>query len=84
MAYKINFKHKTYEKSIYFIQGRKDFSTFRSSSCNAKSPIKDNVRTIQKSGTKITIDYLNQNLFYRSKSDQWLGALNMLEKRSGI
>ena len=40
------------KKAAIFLKGKKDFSTFRASSCNAKSPI----RTIEKIQIKKNID----------------------------
>ena len=47
-----------------FLEGTHDFSTFRSSSCNAKSPI----RTIK----KITIKKRNNEIIFRFKSQSFL------------
>ena len=52
--------------------GRKDFSTFRASSCRAKSPIKTmKLVKIKSLRNKIEIEFRSKS-FYRDKFGQWL------------
>ena len=49
-------------KAAKLLEGNKDFSTFRSSSCNSKSPIKTLDKVIvKKSGTKIFITFKSKS-----------------------
>ncbi len=50
------------KKAAFFLKGKKDFSTFRASSCNAKSPI----RTLEKIKIKKNIDKIE--IIFVSKS----------------
>ena len=60
------------KKGAKKLLGTKDFSTFRASSCNAKSP----VRTIKSIKIKIIksrieMQFKSHSLFYNNKLDQW-------------
>ena len=59
---KFNLNFKLMKEAANLLEGKKDFSTFRSSSCNAKSPIKtlDEVK-LQKLGDRII-------MIFRSRS----------------
>ena len=65
------------KKGAKLLTGTHDFSTYRSSSCTAKSPI----RTIKKISIKknrngkILIRFVSKS-FCKNKLDQWLDVLN--------
>ena len=60
------------KKGAKKLVGTRDFSTFRASSCRAKSPIKTlKIIKIKSSGNKIEIEFRSQS-FYNDKLDQWL------------
>ena len=60
------------KKGAKKLVGTHDYSTFRSSSCHAKSPIKT-IKSVKvkSSKNKIEIEF-NHNLFYNNKLDLWL------------
>lgn len=72
----LNFK--LMKKGINFLKGKKDFSTFRSSSCGAKSPIKtlDEAKII-KLGDKITIVFKSKS-FLQQQVRSMVGCLKYL------
>ena len=53
------------------LEGRHDFSTFRSSSCSAKSPVKDMISVNVKKEEMKYLLLLNQNHSYKVKLCQW-------------
>ena len=60
------------KKGVKLLKGTHDFSTFRSSSCQAKSPIKTLVRaSVKKNGNKIILKFVSKS-FYNNKLDLWL------------
>ena len=62
------------KKGAKLLLGTHDFSTFRASSCGAKSPIKT-MEKISIKKTKIKLLYnLLLNHFYNNRLDQWLGV----------
>ena len=62
---------KVMRKGAEILKGTHNFSTFRASSCQAKSPIKTMKKaTIKKIKTKL-FSLFNPNLFYNNKLDQW-------------
>ena len=65
------------KKGARLLLGTHDFSTFRASSCGAKSPTKTMEKiSIKKNKEKITLKFTS-NLFYSSRLDQWLAALSI-------
>ena len=61
--------------------GRHDFSTFRSSSCSAKSPIKNmNSVKIKKKGDEIFITFKSQS-FLQNQVRSMVGSLSYLAKK---
>ena len=59
------------KKGAKKLLGTKDFSTFRSSSCNAKSPIRT-MKSIKIKSKEEELKYnLNLNHFYNNKLGQW-------------
>ena len=62
------------KRGAKLLLGTHDFSTFRSSSCGAKSPIKTMEKIlIKKVKTKLLCNLL-LDLFYNNRLDQWLGV----------
>ena len=72
---KSNLKINLIKKAAKLLEGKKDFSTFRSSSCNAKSPIKtiDEVKVI-KSKKKIIIIFKSKS-FLQQQVRSMVGCL---------
>ena len=72
---------KLMKKASILLQGRKNFSTFRSSSCSAKSPIKtlDEVK-VKKSGTKITITFKSKS-FLQKQVRSMVGCLKYVGEK---
>ena len=72
---KSNLNLKLMKKAGNLLEGKKDFSTFRSSSCNARSPIKtlDKV-TIKKLGYKIIILFKSKS-FLQQQVRSMVGSL---------
>ena len=65
-------------KAAKLLEGNKDFSTFRSSSCNSKSPIKTLDKVIvKKSGTKIFITFKSKS-FLQQQVRSIVGCLKYL------
>ena len=86
-AWHIKFKLnlKLMKTAINLLKGKKDFSTFRSSSCNAKSPIKilDEAKVI-KSGNKIIIIFKSKS-FLQQQVRSMVGCLKYVgEKKWNI
>ena len=66
------------KKAAKLLEGNKDFSTFRSSSCNSKSPIKTiNKATVKKSGTKIFIIFRSKS-FLQQQVRSMVGCLKFV------
>ena len=63
------------EKATNLLKGKKDFSTFRSSSCNASSPVKtlEEVKLIS-SGDKITIAFKSKS-FLQQQVRSMMGCI---------
>ena len=66
------------KKGAKILEGKHDFSTFRSSSCSAKSPIKtiDKVKIIKK-GNEINIQFKSQS-FLQNQVRSMVGCLKYL------
>ena len=65
-------------KAAKLLEGNKDFSTFRSSSCNSKSPIKTLDKVIvKKSGTKIFITFKSKS-FLQQQVRSMVGCLKFV------
>ena len=63
------------KKAAASLEGKKDFSTFRSSSCNAKSPIKTiDKAKVKKLGSKIIIIF-NSKSFLQQQVRSMVGCL---------
>ena len=72
----LNFK--LMKKAAKLLEGNKDFSTFRSSSCNSKSPIKTLEEAIvKKSGTKIIIIFKSKS-FLQQQVRSMVGCLKFV------
>jgi len=69
------------KKAAKLLQGTKDFSTFRSSSCNAKSPIKtlEEVK-IKKGSNKIIITFKSKS-FLQQQVRSMVGCLKLVGDR---
>ena len=66
------------KKAAKLLEGTKDFSTFRSSSCNSKSPIKTiEEATVKKSGTKIIITFKSKS-FLQQQVRSMVGCLKFI------
>jgi tRNA pseudouridine38-40 synthase len=66
------------KKAAKLLEGNKDFSTFRSSSCNSKSPIKTLEKAIvKKSGTKIIITFKSKS-FLQQQVRSMVGCLKFI------
>ncbi|MDC0427095.1 tRNA pseudouridine(38-40) synthase TruA [Pelagibacteraceae bacterium] len=79
---KSNLDLKLIKKAAKLLKGKKDFSTFRSSSCNAKSPIKtlDEVK-VEKIQEKIVITFKSRS-FLQQQVRSMVGCLKYVgEKR---
>ena len=73
---KLNFK--IMKKGAKLLKGTHDFSTFRASSCQAKSPIKTLKKiTLKKSGDKITIKFTSKS-FLQQQVRSMVGCLKYL------
>jgi len=72
---------KLMKKAAKLLQGTKDFSTFRSSSCNAKSPIKtlEEVK-IKKGSNKIIITFKSKS-FLQQQVRSMVGCLKLVGDR---
>jgi len=69
---------KLMKKAAKLLQGTKDFSTFRSSSCNAKSPIKNlEEAKVKKTGTKIIITFKSKS-FLKQQVRSMVGCLKFV------
>ena len=69
----LNFEHM--KKAAKLLEGNKDFSTFRSSSCNSKSAIKTlDEAKMKKSGNKITIVFKSKS-FLQQQVRSMVGCL---------
>ena len=69
------------KKAINMLKGKKDFSSFRSSSCNAKSPIKTiDEATIKKSKFKINIIFKSKS-FLQQQVRSMVGCLKYVGER---
>jgi len=63
------------KKAVKLLKGKKDFSTFRSSSCNARSPIKTlDEATVKKNGDKIIIIFKSKS-FLQQQVRSMVGCL---------
>ena len=66
------------KKAAKLLEGNKDFSTFRSSSCNAKSPIKTLKKaTVKKLGNKIIITFKSQS-FLQQQVRSMVGCIKFV------
>ena len=66
------------KKAAKLLEGNKDFSTFRSSSCNSKSPIKTlEEATVKKLGTKIIITFKSKS-FLQQQVRSMMGCLKFI------
>jgi tRNA pseudouridine38-40 synthase len=66
---------KKLKKASLLLQGKKDFSTFRSSSCNAKSPIKTiDAAIVKKVGVNIIIIFKSRS-FLQQQVRSMVGCL---------
>ena len=66
------------KKAAKLLEGNKDFSTFRSSSCNSKSPFKTLEEAIvKKSGTKIIITFKSKS-FLQQQVRSMVGCLKFI------
>ena len=80
---KLNLKEM--KKGAKLLTGTHDFSTYRSSSCTAKSPIRTIKKiAIKKRNGKILIRFVSKSFLQKNKLDLWLDALNFLVKVNGI
>ena len=71
------------KKGAKKLVGTKDFSTFRASSCRAKSPVKTmKLVKIKSSRNKIEIEFKSQSFLQRQVRSM-VGCLKYLEKRNG-
>ena len=72
---KTNLNLKLMKKATNLLKGKKDFSTFRSSSCNAKSPIKTlDEAKVKKLGDKIIILFKSKS-FLQQQVRSMVGCL---------
>ena len=72
---KTNLNLKLMKKATNLLKGKKDFSTFRSSSCNAKSPIKTlDEAKVKKLGDKIIIKFKSKS-FLQQQVRSMVGCL---------
>jgi tRNA pseudouridine38-40 synthase len=72
----LNFK--LMKKAAKLLEGNKDFSTFRSSSCSSKSPIKTlDEATMKKAGDKITIIFRSKS-FLQQQVRSMVGCLKFV------
>ena len=63
------------------LEGRHDFSTFRSSSCSAKSPVKDMISVnVKKRGNEIFIAFKSKS-FLQSQVRSMVGSLRYLAEK---
>ena len=70
---------KILKKGAEILQGEHDFSTFRASSCTAKSPIKKmKLVKIKKSGEKILILFKSSKSFLQNQVRSMVGCLNYI------
>ena len=66
------------QKAIKFLTGTHDFSTYRSSSCGAKSPIKNIIQAkVSKSNNKIIIRFLSKS-FLQQQVRSMVGCLKFV------
>ena len=66
------------KKAAKLLEGNKDFSTFRSSSCNSKSPVRTLEEVIvKKSGTKIIITFKSKS-FLQQQVRSMVGCLKFI------
>ena len=66
------------KKAAKLLEGNKDFSTFRSSSCNSRSPIKTlEEAMLKKSGTKIIIIFKSKS-FLQQQVRSMVGCLKFV------
>ena len=66
------------KKAAKLLEGNKDFSTFRASSCNSKSPVKTLEEAIvKKSGTKIIITFKSKS-FLQQQVRSMVGCLKFI------
>ena len=69
------------KKAAKLLEGNKDFSTFRSSSCNSKSPIKTlEEARVKKSRTKIIITFKSKS-FLQQQVRSMVGCLKFVAER---
>ena len=70
-----------FKKGANFLIGKHDFSTFRSASCSAKSPIKKmNSIKIKKKGAKIMIEFKSKS-FLQNQVRSMVGCLKYLAEK---
>lgn len=66
---------KLMKKAAFFLKGKKDFSTFRASSCSAKSPVKTlEEASLKKSGEKIIMIFKSKS-FLQNQVRSMVGSL---------
>ena len=81
MAYKVCFKYYINKKAAKFLEGTKDFSTFRSSSCGANSPIRTLDKVIvTKRGNRITITFKSRS-FLQQQVRSMVGCLKLVGEK---
>ena len=69
------------KRAIKILIGTHDFSTYRSSSCGAKSPIKKIIQAkISKSGEKISISFVSKS-FLQQQVRSMVGCLKYLGEK---
>ena len=78
MAYKKKIDLKNLKNGANFLVGKKDFSTFRSSSCSAKSPIRTIEKiNITKKSNQISIEFRSRS-FLQTQVRSMVGSLKYL------
>tara|TARA_B100000780_G_scaffold165991_1_gene116116 strand:+ start:4525 stop:5265 length:741 start_codon:yes stop_codon:yes gene_type:complete len=69
------------KKAAKYLEGTKDFSTYRSSSCTAKSPVKTLEKiTVEKKGTKISIIFTSKS-FLQHQVRSMVGCLKFVGEK---
>ena len=75
---------KIMKKGAKILEGTRDFSTFRASSCGAKSPIKTiNFSNIKKVKDKIEITFISRS-FLQQQVRSMVGCLKYLGEKNGV
>ena len=71
------------KKASKILEGTKDFSTYRSSSCGAKSPIRTLEKvTVTKSGNKISMIFKSKS-FLQQQVRSMVGCLKYVGEKNG-